>query len=115
MKSKSNGSTGYSAENVALFNAALAKAEAVMANEELSVYEQPIVDAAVLDLQNAMKALNDEKDNASKPSDPSKPSNPSKPGSGNGDGATGSTRIMDQVLMANIRRQQQVSRMAETQ
>ena len=39
-----------------------------------------------------MKALNDEKDNASKPSDPSKPSNPSKPGSGNGDGATGSDK-----------------------
>ena len=91
-KAKAMDLTGYSAENVALFNAALAKAEAVMANEELSVYEQPIVDAAVLDLQNAMKALNDEKDNASKPSDPSKPSNPSKPGSGNGDGATGSDK-----------------------
>ena len=75
-----------------VFNAALAKAEAVMANEELSVYEQPIVDAAVLDLQNAIKALNDEKDNASKPSDSSKPSNPSKPGSGNGNGATGSDK-----------------------
>ena len=91
-KAKAMDLTGYSAENVALFNAALAKAEAVMANEELSVYEQPIVDAAVLDLQNAMKALNDEKDNASKPSDPSKPSNPSKPGSGNGNGATGSDK-----------------------
>lgn len=85
-KAKAMDLTGYSAENVALFNAALAKAEAVMANEELSVYEQPIVDAAVLDLQNAMKALNDEKDNASKPS------NPSKPGSGNGNGATGSDK-----------------------
>ena len=91
-KAKAMDLTGYSAENVALFNVALAKAEAVMANEELSVYEQPIVDAAVLDLQNAMKALNDEKDNASKPSDPSKPSNPSKPGSGNGNGATGSDK-----------------------
>lgn len=91
-KAKAMDLTGYSAENVALFNAALAKAEAVMANEELSVYEQPIVDAAVLDLQNAMKALNDEKDNASKPSDSSKPSNPSKPGSGNGNGATGSDK-----------------------
>lgn len=91
-KAKAMDLTGYSAENVALFNAALAKAEAVMANEELSVYEQPIVDAAVLDLQNAIKALNDEKDNASKPSDPSKPSNPSKPGSGNGNGATGSDK-----------------------
>ena len=91
-KAKAMDLTGYSAENVALFNAAFAKAEAVMANEELSVYEQPIVDAAVLDLQNAMKALNDEKDNASKPSDPSKPSNPSKPGSGNGNGATGSDK-----------------------
>ena len=85
-KAKAMDLTGYSAENVALFNVALAKAEAVMANEELSVYEQPIVDAAVLDLQNAMKALNDEKDNASKPS------NPSKPGSGNGNGATGSDK-----------------------
>ena len=91
-KAKAMDLTGYSAENVALFNAALAKAEAVMANEELSVYEQPIVDAAVLDLQNAIKALNDEKDNASKPSDSSKPSNPSKPGSGNGNGATGSDK-----------------------
>ena len=89
-KAKAMDLTGYSAENVALFIAALAKAEAVMANEELSVYEQPIVDAAVLDLQNAMKALNDEKDNASKPSDSSKPSNPSKPGNGNG--ATGSDK-----------------------
>ena len=91
-KAKAMDLTGYSAEHVALFNAALAKAEAVMANEELSVYEQPIVDAAVLDLQNAIKALNDEKDNASKPSDSSKPSNPSKPGSGNGNGATGSDK-----------------------
>ena len=91
-KAKAMDLTGYSAENVALFNAALAKAEAVMANEELSVYEQPIVDAAVLDLQNAIKALNDEKDNASKPSDSLKPSNPSKPGSGNGNGATGSDK-----------------------
>ena len=91
-KAKAMDLTGYSAENVALFNAALAKAEAVMANEELSVYEQPIVDAAVRDLQNAIKALNDEKENASKPSDSSKPSNPSKPGSGNGNGATGSDK-----------------------
>ena len=42
--------------------------------------------------KNAIKALNDEKDNASKPSDSSKPSNPSKPGSGNGNGATGSDK-----------------------
>jgi len=28
-----------------------------MANNELSVYEQPLVDAAVLDLQNAIAAL----------------------------------------------------------
>lgn len=91
-KAKAMDLTGYSAENVALFNAALAKAEAVMANEELSVYEQPIVNAAVLDLQNAIKALNDEKENASKPSDSLKPSNPSKPGSGNGNGATGSDK-----------------------
>lgn len=107
--------TGYSAENVALFNVALAKAEAVMANEELSVYEQPIVDAAVLDLQNAMKALNDEKDNASKPSDPSKPSNPQNREVEMETVLQDLTRIMDQVLMENIRQQQQVSRMAETQ
>ena len=79
-KAKAMDLTGYSAENVALFNAAFAKAEAVMASEELSVYEQPIVDAAVLDLQNAMKALNDEKDNAIKTIRPIKTVEPIKTG-----------------------------------
>lgn len=80
-KAKAMDLTGYSKESVATFKTALAKAEAVMGNEELSVYEQPIVDAAVLDLQNAIAALEKEKTN---PSDPSNPSNSSKPGSSTG-------------------------------
>ena len=51
--------TGYDAQKVAVFKAAVANAESVYADENLSVYEQPIVDAAVLDLQNAIAALED--------------------------------------------------------
>lgn len=61
--------TGYSEASVAQFRKALEAAEAVLANEELSVYDQPTVDGAALDLQNAIDAL--EKKSPEKPSDPS--------------------------------------------
>ena len=49
--------SGYTAESVAVFQAALAEAQAVMADETLSVEDQDAVDAAVEALASAMNGL----------------------------------------------------------
>ena len=49
--------SGYDTQAVAMFNTVLAKAQAVFADNTLSVYEQPVVDAAVQDLENAIALL----------------------------------------------------------
>ena len=49
--------SGYTAESVAVFPAALAEAQAVMADETLSVEDQDAVDAAVEALASAMNGL----------------------------------------------------------
>ena len=49
--------SGYTAESVAVFQAALAEAQAVMADETLSVEDQDEVDAAVEALASAMNGL----------------------------------------------------------
>ena len=48
---------GYTAQSVAVFQAALAEAQAVMADETLSVEDQDAVDAAVEALASAMNGL----------------------------------------------------------
>lgn len=67
--------TGYSQESAACLQSALAKAEEIMENDKLSVYEQPLVDAAAQDLQNAIAGLNKK---------PEKSADPSKPGGDKG-------------------------------
>ena len=52
--------SGYTAQSVAVFQAALAEAQAVMADETLSVEDQDAVDAAVEALASAMNGLTDE-------------------------------------------------------
>ena len=49
--------SGYTAQSVAVFQAALAEAQAVMADETLSVEDQDAVDAAVEALASAMNGL----------------------------------------------------------
>ena len=49
--------SGYTAQSVAVFQAALAEAQAVMADETLSVEDQDAVDAAVEALTSAMNGL----------------------------------------------------------
>lgn len=49
--------SGYTAQSVAVFQAALAEAQAVMADETLSVEDQDTVDAAVEALASAMNGL----------------------------------------------------------
>ena len=49
--------SGYTAHSVAVFQAALAEAQAVMADETLSVEDQDAVDAAVEALASAMNGL----------------------------------------------------------
>ena len=49
--------SGYTAQSVAVFKAALAEAQAVMADETLSVEDQDAVDAAVEALASAMNGL----------------------------------------------------------
>ena len=49
--------SGYTAESVAVFQAALAEAQALMADETLSVEDQDAVDAAVEALASAMNGL----------------------------------------------------------
>lgn len=49
--------SGYTAQSVAVFQAALAEAQAVMADETLSVEDQDAVDAAVEALASAMHGL----------------------------------------------------------
>lgn len=83
-KAKNIDVTGYDAQKVAVFKAALANAESVYADENLSVYEQPVVDAAVLDLQSAIAALEDTDQDNSGNADTEKPDQ-TKPGD-NSDG-----------------------------
>ena len=49
--------SGYTAQSVAVFQAALAEAQALMADETLSVEDQDAVDAAVEALASAMNGL----------------------------------------------------------
>lgn len=90
-KAKAMDLTGYSETNIAIFKTALTAAETVMANENLSVYDQPIVDGAVLDLQNAIAALEAEKGNPSNPTDPSEPGNNGNGGNSGNSGNNGNS------------------------
>ena len=73
--------TKYTEESVAVFNVALTQANAVLADETLSVDDQAVVDQAENELVAARNALVliEEKD-PSEPGDPSEPSDPSEPG-----------------------------------
>ena len=72
----------YSAESVAVFKAALANANLVLADESLSVDEQNVVDSAVKKLDAAIKNLSAAEETPSNPDDPDDgeetPSNPDK-------------------------------------
>lgn len=61
-----------------------------MANEEISLYDQPLVDAAVLDLQKAMEALQKEE---AKASDPSKQGGDGGSGQNQGNPSGGQKRL----------------------
>ena len=68
--------TKYTDESVAVFNAALAQANEVLADESLSVDDQAVVDQAETELAAARDALVLKED----PGDPGEPSEPSEPG-----------------------------------
>ena len=89
-KAKAVDLSGYRQENVNELQSALSKAEALMANEEISLYDQPLVDAAVLDLQKAMEALQKEE---AKASDPSKQGGDGEPGQNQGNPSGGQKRL----------------------
>lgn len=84
----------YTAESVAVFKAALANANLVLADESLSEDDQSIVDNAVKELDDAIKNLSTADETPSNPDDPSGPDDgeetPSTPDKGDeGTPATG--------------------------
>ena len=84
----------YTAESVAVFKAALANANLVLADESLSEDDQSVVDNAVKELDDAIKNLSTADETPSNPDDPSGPDDgeetPSTPDKGDeGTPATG--------------------------
>ena len=89
-KAKAVDLSGCRQENINELQRALSKAEALMANEEISLYDQPLIDAAVLDLQKAMEVLQKEE---AKASDPSKQGGDGGSGQNQGNLSSGQKRL----------------------
>lgn len=66
----------YTDETVAVYNAALTSAKAVMRNDALSVDDQQVVDDAVSQLQAAYDALEEKSGESEDPENPDNPDNP---------------------------------------
>ena len=89
----------YTPESVAVFKAALAEANKVLADESLSQNDQKVVDTAVQNLESAVENLEKLSDTSSEESKPEEPS--SKPTGGSDSPTTGdsSTPLWISVLL----------------